>query len=355
MESMKHHDTAGENRWTQAMVSVVSNDKGKGHHRNQSQAPLLEKEQSEEEEAEEEEKEEVRVTILETENDGVEESIKYPGEYWKTALAFLFQLSGMVTTTIALIITNENVPETHPLPDMVLDRVVYWSFGVKFCEWLMVISILVSFTVTMAHKHRSILLRRIFFMLGLMYYYRAVTMSVTVLPKPDMLWQCSKHHEVHNKSLTGWDVWNKLSRIAAGGGISLGEDQQFCGDYIFSGHTMCLSLAYLVAKEYSPKDFRLLHWFSFLLFISGVSALLAGRGHYTVDVVLGYWVITRVWATYHSLTLHHKDPYLATHWWWRVFRFMEGSVPPGPLPAEYCWPVPSCIRKKVANIFRKTP
>ena len=33
--------------------------------------------------------------------------------------------------------------------------------------------------------------------------------------------------------------------------------------------------------------------FSLLLFISGISALLAGRGHYTIDVVFGYWVMTR--------------------------------------------------------------
>ena len=29
------------------------------------------------------------------------------------------QLSGMVTTTVALIITNESVPEAPPLPDLV--------------------------------------------------------------------------------------------------------------------------------------------------------------------------------------------------------------------------------------------
>ena len=96
--------------------------------------------------------------------------------------------------------------------------------------------------------------------------------------------------------MTAGDVWDKLWGIAVGGGIrwielladvssafvkcfsaqnfyepfpwtftgnwtsiiflhilysisSLGETQQFCGDYIFSGHTGCLILAYLVVSH----------------------------------------------------------------------------------------------------------
>jgi len=337
-----------------------SGNQGKGHHRNQSQAPLLElgysdgdeEEEDADEGSEKDKKKEVRVSMAtETETPRTEETL-YPGEAWKTALALLFQISGMVTTTIALIITNESVPDTPPLPDMVLDRVVYWSFGVKLSEWLMVFSILIAFTVCLLHSHRCILFRRIFFMIGLMYYYRAITMSVTVLPKPDVNWNCPKHWEEHNTTLTAGDVWNKLSKIALGGGISLGEEQSFCGDYIFSGHTMCLILAYLVVKEYSPRDFRLLHWFSFLLFVCGISSLLAGRGHYTIDVILGYWVITRVWAAYHSLTHRPRDTHLESLWWWRVFRFLEGSVPPGPLPAQYSLPLPAWIRRRIPAACR---
>ena len=45
------------------------------------------------------------------------------------------------------------------------------------------------------------------------------------------------------------EVWSKLTRVAGDGGISLGDKQQFCGDYIFSGHTMVLIIAYLIVKE----------------------------------------------------------------------------------------------------------
>lgn len=356
MEGLQDLD---EERRRHSKVTVSSpGNQTKGHQRNQSQAPLLEASYSDvdEEDATQEEekrKREVRLSVMidaEASKTETEEPL-YPGEPWKTAIAFLFQIGGMVTTTISLIITNESVPDTKPLPDLVLDRVVYWSFGVKLSEWLMVFSILIAFTVCLLHSHRCILFRRIFFLLGLMYFYRALTMSVTTLPKPDPEWECPKHEELHNTSLTARDVWNKLSRIAMGGGISLGEEQKFCGDYIFSGHTMCLIMAYLVVRDYSPSDFRLLHWFSFLLFVCGISSLLAGRGHYTIDVILGYWVITRVWAAYHSLTRSPRDPHLASLWWWRVFMFLEGSVPPGPLPSSYSLPLPVKFRRRLASIL----
>jgi len=261
----------------------------------------------------------------------------------------------MVTTTVALIITNESVPDFQdkdgqsiPLPDLVLDLLAYFPSGVKVCEWIMVASILMGFTVCLLHTHRSILFRRVFFLAGLMYFYRAVTMAVTVLPKPDPAWSCPKHWDLHNTSLTAGAVWDKLYSIAAGGGISLGETQQFCGDYIFSGHTMCLILAYLVIREYTPRRQRALHWLALLLFLGGVATLLAGRGHYTIDVVLGYYVTTRTWAAYHSLAAAGgEDRHLATVWWLPVHRLLEGKVPPGPLPHHYSLPLPACVRSRL--------
>jgi len=281
------------------------------------------------------------------------ERLRFPDEVWKTLLFCLFLLSGMVATTVSLIITNENVPEDPSLPDVVLGQVTYWPAGVMVSEAIMTVAMLTAFTTVIMHQHRSIILRRLFFMIGLMYYYRAITMSITVLPKPDQHWACPKQ----NTSLTIQDVWSKLVRVAGDGGISLGDKQQFCGDYIFSGHTMVLIIAYLIVKEYSPQEFSLLHWFSFCLFLSGVSALLLGHGHYSIDVLLGYWVTTRTWAMYHTLAnntilkIRNNHNTLQTLWWWRVFIFMEGNVP-GPLPQVYSVPVPGWVRRKTGRIWR---
>ena len=119
-------------------------------------------------------------------------------EIWKTCLFFLFLLSGMVTTTVSLIITNENVPEDPSLPVPLLDQVTYWPAGVVVSETIMALAMISAFATVMMHRHRSIILRRVFFIVGMMYFYRALTMSITVLPKPDQHWACPKQ----NTSLT---------------------------------------------------------------------------------------------------------------------------------------------------------
>ena len=106
----------------------------------------------------------------------------------------------------------------------------------------------------------------------------------------------------------------------------------------------------------SPQGFYLLHWFSIFLFLTGISALLLGRGHYSIDVLLGYWVTTRVWAMYHTLANHtmlktmDRHNNLQTLWWWRVFIFLESNVP-GPLPQQYSLPVPAWVTRGVGWIW----
>jgi len=284
----------------------------------------------------------------------VEENHEIPDGILKTFLMFVWMCTGMVVTTIALIVTNERHEYTAPLPDLILDNIAYQPAGVSISEMIMVVTILMSFCVTMAHAHRSIILRRVFFIVGLMYFYRAITMSVTVLPKPDPHWDCPKQ----NSTLTGYDIWEKLKSISGHGGISLGEKQLFCGDYIFSGHTMCLILSYLVVKEYGPPKIRLLHWLSYTMFLAGILALLAGKGHYTIDVILGYWILSRVWAIYHALVVSRGDGSSAERhlregvWWDKVLDFIEEGVV-GPLPSRYTMPLPIFLKAKIQKLWMK--
>ena len=40
--------------------------------------------------------------------------------------------------------------------------------------------------------------------------------------------------------------------LLSGGGLSINGKHIYCGDYIFSGHTMTLTMAYLTIKQCTP-------------------------------------------------------------------------------------------------------
>ena len=81
--------------------------------------------------------------------------------------------------------------------------------------------------------------------MGLLYYYRAVTMFVTVLPKSDVTYECKPKVDTVTVSI----IVKRVLTIISGGGLSINGKHVYCGDYIFSGHTVSLVMAYLVIKQ----------------------------------------------------------------------------------------------------------
>lgn len=51
----------------------------------------------------------------------------------------------------------------------------------------------------------------------------------------------------------------------------------------------------------SPRRFVIFHWIVWLSSFTGIFMVLLSRGHYTVDVVIGYYVTTRVFWIYHTM------------------------------------------------------
>ena len=100
----------------------------------------------------------------------------------------------------------------------------------------------------------------------------------------------------------------------------------------------------------SPKSFLLLHWISFLLSLVGICALIVARGHYSIDVLLAYFVTSRLWWIYHTmatntnLKINTEDNLLSLAWWWYIFSYFECNVPCD-LPRSYSLPVPSFMKR----------
>ncbi|XP_070608122.1 sphingomyelin synthase-related protein 1 [Erythrolamprus reginae] len=256
-------------------------------------------------------------------------------EYWKTALSCIYVFIVFGFTSFVMVIVHERVPDMQtypPLPDIFLDSVprIPWAFamtevcGVILCYiWLLVL---------LLHRHRSILLRRLCSLMGTVFLLRCVTMFVTSLSVPGQHLQCSG-------KLYG-NVWAKLQRafaIWSGFGMTL-TGVHTCGDYMFSGHTVVLTMLNFFVTEYTPRSWNFLHTLSWVLNLFGIFFILAAHEHYSIDVFIAFYITTRLFLYYHTLanTRAYQQSRRARIWF-PMFSFFECNVN-GTVPNEYCWP-----------------
>ncbi|XP_041973480.1 phosphatidylcholine:ceramide cholinephosphotransferase 2-like [Aricia agestis] len=269
---------------------------------------------------------------------------RYPKEIWKTILSFFFLFLCVCINMLSLSIVHERLPDrntTAPLNDIVLDNVAERDWGLAVSEYLIMLSTTVAMLVVVFHKHRFIVSRRLFFIIGLLYLYRSVTMFVTVLPVSSRTYPCSPKSSNDTTPLL---IIRRMFYLISGFGLSINGKHTYCGDYIYSGHTMVLVLSYLIVAEYSPRKLWPVHWAMWGSALLGVSFLLLAHGHYTVDVVIAYYITTRLFWTFHSLlvTPHRAGAgqlMIAREWWYWAFTYLERNVR-GPVPRRYDWPLP---------------
>ncbi|TRY76619.1 hypothetical protein TCAL_16003 [Tigriopus californicus] len=295
------------------------------------------------------------VPASESANHTTVELEEIPCEPLKTLFSFVFLFLAWLATTTSLALTHERVPDIAPLPDIFLDNVQYQPWGLDASEIVIMIATMSAFALALFHQHRFIVFRRIFFLAGIHYFYRSVTFYVTVLPKADPTYTCAPKSE----HLTFMVIAQRVLKLLGGMGLSINGRHVYCGDYIYSGHTMTLLMTYLVIQEYSPRRWFILRWISLATTVGGVITLLFARGHYSVDVIIAYWITTRLWWIYHTMAdnqhVVHADNTtnrLTKFWWWYVFVYLEGNVRQ-PLPKGYSWPLPKQVQHVPALIWTK--
>ncbi|XP_056147514.1 phosphatidylcholine:ceramide cholinephosphotransferase 1 [Lampris incognitus] len=266
----------------------------------------------------------------------------FPVEWWKTGVAFVYAVVCFVTTSIVISVVHERVPtkeHTPPLPDKFFDLFdrVEWAFSICEINGMLLVGLwIIQWTLL---KYRSIIGRRFFFIVGTLYLYRCVTMYITTLPVPGMHFKCSP------KLLGNWEAqMRRIMKMIAGGGLSITGSHTMCGDYLYSGHTVMLTLTYLFIKEYSPKRFWWYHWFCWTLSAVGIFCILLAHDHYTVDVVVAYFITTRLFWWYHTLAnqqslkeASQSNPFSRV-WWYRLFQYFEENVN-GIVPRNYQLPL----------------
>ncbi len=173
------------------------------------------------------------------------------------------------------------------------------------------------------------------------------------------------------------DAWAKVQRaleIWSGLGMSL-TGVHTCGDYMFSGHTVVLTMLnfFVTECEYAdgveiltnwkisrtsstlsaefqgyeqclffildtPRNWNFIHTMSWVLNLFGIFFILAAHEHYSIDVFIAFYLTTRLFLYYHTLanTQAYQHSRRARIWF-PLFSFFECNVT-GPVPNEYGWP-----------------
>jgi hypothetical protein len=57
----------------------------------------------------------------------------------------------------------------------------------------------------------------------------------------------------------------------------------------------------LRAPADSPRRCYLFHWASFCVSFAGIMLVLVAHGHYTIDVIIAYYVTTTLFWAYHTM------------------------------------------------------
>ena len=76
-------------------------------------------------------------------------------------------------------------------------------------------------------------------------------MIVTVLPSANPDYHCDTQL---NHTISSSEVLHRVVKIMSGFGLSINGNHVYCGDYIFSGHTMILILCYLIIVDCKYND-----------------------------------------------------------------------------------------------------
>jgi hypothetical protein len=272
----------------------------------------------------------------------------YPPEPWLASfsrLIFSFAYLALVAfiTAFTMTVAHVRLPDTKsypPLPDIFLDNVPLIPWAMLMSEFMICSGLLILFVIILLHKRRMIVLRRFNVICGTLFLFRSLTMVVTSLAVPGSHLECEKLPiETDNLEAVLAHVWS----ITKGGGMTM-NGVRTCGDYMFSGHTLVLTLCNLTIVEYSPKKWRGLHIITWAGNFFGMFFILAAHEHYTIDVVMAYYITSRLFDYYHTVAitssiLNKTSPKVVKKngFQYFVFSYMEEDLQ-GPVVNQYEMP-----------------
>jgi hypothetical protein len=160
--------------------------------------------------------------------------------FMKVLLVTLYLLVSGFVTALVMVLVQYRVPEQGqypPLPDVVLDNIplIPWAFAAA--EYILEALLVINLVIIVFHRHRMIIIARVGCIMATAFLMRSVTMYVTSLSVPGAHLQCA----VVDMNTSMEEKIAKAIHIATGLGLSI-NGVRTCGDYMFSGHTVVLTL-----------------------------------------------------------------------------------------------------------------
>ncbi|KAL0478870.1 sphingomyelin synthase-related protein [Acrasis kona] len=152
----------------------------------------------------------------------------------------------------------------------------------------------ISFLIILFTRKMSVAVdaaRRLLIVLGVVFFIRAVSISVTWLPNPFPLCKAS-------------ELGNPLVEAL----LILAAQAKTCQDCFFSGHSVAITLSCMLWYDYLNTKI----WIRLLAIPAafiGALVILLCRFHYTVDVIFGFLITFLMWKYYHMF-LHRIERYL---------------------------------------------
>ena len=158
----------------------------------------------------------------------------------KVILVILYlSFSGFVTSLV-MVLVQYRVPEQEqypPLPDIVLDNIPLIPWAFKAAEYILTSMMLILFVILIFHRHRLVILQRLGCIMATAFLMRSVTMYVTSLSVPGTHLKC----DVLDLDAPIEEKIDRAIQIVSGMGLTI-NGVQTCGDYMFSAHTVGLTL-----------------------------------------------------------------------------------------------------------------
>ncbi|CAI4226578.1 unnamed protein product [Auanema sp. JU1783] len=276
----------------------------------------------------------------------------YEVRRWPTFVALICVGIGWALNEVALAWIHERVPrDVPPLPDLWFSFFPEVRGAIRVTEYIMLILTLNALIIVICHQHRWIVARRVFFCAGLAYCFRALCITIFQVPVPSVNTYCAPKTNGSMEIIAA-----RVARMFWSAGIEQLRPRELCGDLIVSGHTLTIFTAFFTFKYYAPKKLKMVGYLFNVLAFMAVIAILLARKHYTIDVVLGYTVSSRIFMEYHSLMVSYHDGgmdrnILSWSWWSPFVSFFERDAPPPHIFHNHIeWPssCPNKIRRRIA-------